>query len=420
MENSEYFYKICFSLTILFLCSMLYSCRRTKASHKNQKSDSKPNIIFILADDMGYGDPQAYNPQSKIPTPNIDQLADQGMRFTDAHAAAPWCTPSRYGLLTGQYPFRRSTGKNWKKELILPGQSTVAGMLKKRGYKTGIIGKWHLGFSNFIKWNNDGYKGALKGGPVDHGFDYYYGIPASADQPPYFYIKNKHAIKDPTDSIEAHHTKGLAPFQGAFWNGGKIAPGFKFSELLPRLTQKALNFIDRNAPSGKPFFLYFALTAPHTPWMPTKQFQGRSGAGLYGDFVMELDYEVGRIMKKVKEEGIQKNTIVIFASDNGPIWFQSDIKRTGHRAAAMLRGFKFDTWEGGHRIPFIVRWPDKVKANTYSDAPLDFTDMMATFAAISGDTLQDHPDSYNQLPVWRGEKSSVRSILPEIDLGTTR
>jgi arylsulfatase A-like enzyme len=424
MKNIKYFYNIYFLLIILFLGSVLYSCSQSKIRHMKKDPASKPNIIFILADDMGYGDPRAYNPQSKISTPNIDRLAMQGMRFTDAHAAAPWCTPSRYGLLTGQYPFRRSTGKNWKKELILPRQPTLATMLKKRGYKTGIVGKWHLGFSNFIKWNHDGYKGPLKGGPTAHGFDYYYGIPASADQPPYFYIKNDYAVHPPTGSIQEHHSQGWAPAQGAFWNGGKIAPDYKFPQVLPRLTREAVKFIGRNAQGSKPFFLYFALTAPHTPWVPLKKFKGSSGAGLYGDFCVEVDYEVGRIMKKVKQEGIQKNTILIFASDNGPIWFKNDIKRYGHRAAAMLRGVKFDTWEGGHRIPFIVRWPGKVKADTYSGALLDFTDMMATFAAITGDTLQENQntlhDSYNQLPVWEGEKSSVRSILPIIDLGTTR
>jgi arylsulfatase A-like enzyme len=326
-----------------FLCS---GCSRKK--HKDPPSHGKPNIIFILSDDMGYGDAQAFNPQSQIPIPNIDRLASEGMRFTDAHAAAPWCLPSRYGLLTGQYPFRRSTGTGWRNHSIIKAdQPTLATLLDKRGYRTGIIGKWHEGFNKFSRWIHNGAQGPLNGGPIDRGFDYYYGIPASLDMAPYLYIKNDSAVHPPTDSTAGHHTKGVTAIQGAFWRRGKIAPGFKFSQVLPHLTRKALEFIDRNAHSGYPFFLYFALTAPHTPWVPTKQFQGSSGVGMYGDFCVEVDYEVGRIMKKVAQEGIKDNTILIFSSDNGPVWFKADVKRTGHRGTAMLRGMKMDSWEGG-------------------------------------------------------------------------
>lgn len=402
------------NLLLLFLATCIIS--GYKNSNKTTRSD-KPNIIFILADDMGYGDPGCYNPQSKIPTSNIDRLASQGMRFTDAHAAAAWCVPSRYGFLTGRYPFR--TKMNWRQRSIIdPGQPTVASLLKKRGYRTGMVGKWHQGFDNFIAWNQQGYRGALRGGPVDHGFDYYYGIPASLDIPPYFYIKNDHAVHPPTDTIEASYSKGVTAIQGAFWRPGKIAPGFVHSQVLPRLTHKALDFIGQHEREHRdqPFFLYFALTAPHTPWLPSKSFRGSSRAGAYGDFVVQVDDVIGQIMKKVQQEGIKNNTLFIFASDNGPVWFTKDVKHYDHRSTAMLRGMKIDSWEGGHRIPFIVRWPEKIKAGSKSDAMLDFTDMMATFAAVSGDTLQGKKntphDSYNQLPVWEGEKQEVRTVLP--------
>ncbi len=372
---------------------------------KKSAPSNKPNIIFIMADDMGYGDPGCYNPQSKIPTPNIDLIAKQGIRFTNAHSPGAVCVPTRYGLLTGRYPFRTDLRKHNTTSLIEPERMTIGSILQNHGYKTACVGKWHLGFENIDKID---YSKPMKGGPFDRGFDYFFGMYASLDIPPYYYIENDRCVEAPTETIEGSHSEGVTPIQGAFWRKGKIAPGFKHDEVLPKFTEKALSFIksQHENEAGKPFFLYFALAAPHTPWLPTGEFKGESKAGDYGDFVAQVDNSVGQIMKTLKQHGIADNTLLFFTSDNGPVWYEQDVERYDHRSTHFLKGMKADVWEGGHRMPFIARWPGKIKPNTTSHETISFTDMLATFAALMGDKLPENSgeDSYNILPALLGGK----------------
>lgn len=369
-----------------------------------------PNIVFILADDMGYGDPGCYNPNSKIPTPNIDRLAREGMRLTDAHAAGPLCHPSRYGLLTGRYPFRTDVSKWPRQPLIEDGQMTIASLLHSQGYHTAMVGKWHLGFREM------GYDKVLTGGPVDHGFDSFFGMRASTDIPPYFFIRGNHAVAPPTDHIDANHSEGWSPIQGAFWRAGGIAPNLKVEEVLPRWTDEALKIINTHASDkrqqNKPLFLYLAYTAPHTPWLPSPRFAGKSGADMYGDFAMMVDVEIGRVLAALDQAGMTSDTLLIFSSDNGPVWYPEDVKRFGHSSVANLRGMKSDVWEGGHRMPFIVRWPGVVKSETVSDQTICFTDVLATFADVCGIKLPDGagPDSFSFLPLLKGVQPADQPI----------
>ena len=364
-----------------------------------------PNIVLILADDLGYGDPAFNNPDSKIPTPAMDRLAAEGMRFTDAHAPAALCVPSRYGLLTGRYPLRSALA--WRREAVIPPEeATLATMLAARGYATAMVGKWHLGFDG---GDNYDFSKPLTGGPLDRGFDYYFGIPASLDIPPYFYIRGRRAEAAPTDRIEASSTPGWSPIQGAFWRAGPVAPGFRHRDVLPRLEQEAVRLIELFARrrERRPFFLYVALTAPHTPWLPFEEFLGKSRAGLYGDFVLQVDHTVGRILETLDRERLARDTLVIFTSDNGPVWYPEDVERFRHSAAGPLRGMKADSWEGGHRVPFVVRWPGKVEPGAESRELIAFTDLMATLAGVAGAAPPETAvDSRSFLPVLLGESTN--------------
>jgi arylsulfatase A-like enzyme len=362
---------------------------------------SDPNIVFILADDMGYGDVAAFNPESKVPTPNLDQLAAQGIRLTDAHAPGAVCIPSRYGLLTGRYPFRN--GRNFDKEcLIEPGRVTIASLLKRAGYSTAMIGKWHQSFEGGPEYES---RRVLPGGPVDHGFDSFFGLHASLDIAPYFYIENDRELEAPTQQIEEHHTPGWGPVQGAFWRAGGIAPGFKHEEVLPLFTRKSVDYIESRRGKAEPFFLYFAPSAPHTPWVPTEQFQGKSGAGPYGDYAVEVDDAVGQVLKALEHAGLAANTLVFFTSDNGPVWYEADVRKFGHRSASTFRGMKGDAWEGGHRMPFIARWPGNIRPGTSSGQTICFTDVLATFAGVTRQKLPDNAgeDSFDLLPLLTGQ-----------------
>lgn len=369
-----------------------------------------PDIVIILVDDMGYGDPGCYNPASKIPTPNIDQLADEGMRFTDAHASGPLCHPSRYGLMTGRYPFRTDLSVWPKLATIEEERMTLPSMLKEQGYHTAMVGKWHLGF------NENGYENPLAGGPVDRGFDSFFGIRASTDIPPYFYIRDDHAVDPPVEHIEASSSEGWSPIQGAFWREGGIAPGLALEDILPRFTDEAIGIIEEHDSEITPLMLYLAYPAPHTPWLPSKKFEGKSGAGMYGDFLMMVDAEIGKILQALENAGMKENTVVLFTSDNGPVWYDSDVDRLGHDSSPGLRGMKGDAWEAGHRMPFIVRWPGKVEAGTLSRQTVCFTDIMATMAGISGAILPDGagPDSYSFLPALLGSQSQSQEVRPPV------
>jgi arylsulfatase A-like enzyme len=367
--------------------------------------NAHPHVVVILVDDMGYGDPGCYNSESKIPTPHIDRLAADGMRFTDAHASGPLCHPSRYGLMTGRYPFRTDITKWPTQPLIDEGQVTIASLVRDAGYATAMVGKWHLGFAE------DGYDKPLPGGPVDRGFQSFFGIRASTDIPPYFYIRNDRAVTPPTGHIAANHSEGWTAHQGAFWREGGIAPDLKLNDVLPRFTDEAIALI-KQRDSAKPLMLYLAYPAPHTPWLPAPEFGGKSGAGMYGDFLMMVDHEIGRVLAALDAAGMSKETLLVFTSDNGPVWYPQDVERFGHDSAGGLRGMKGDAWEAGHRMPFIVRWPGQVKPGTSSHQTICFTDLLATFADVCGTKLPDGagPDSFSFLPVLLGTQPPQEPI----------
>jgi len=325
------------------------------------------------------------------------------------------CHPSRYGLMTGSYPFRTDVSLWPKQPLIKDGQMTTASLLKAAGYRTAMIGKWHLGF------DEPRYDGPLRGGPADRGFESFFGFRASTDIAPYFYISGDRAVVPPTATIaesRSHPSLGWSAVQGEYWKGGGIAPGLELKDVLPRFTAEAVTVIQehkRNQPA-QPFFLYFAPTAPHTPWLPSPEFQGRSKAGRYGDFTMMVDAMIGRLLQALDETRQADNTLVIFTSDNGPVWYPEDTRRTGHDATGGFRGMKGSSWEAGHRMPFVVRWPGKTKAGATTAQTICFTDVLATFAAIVERPLPDDagPDSFSFLPVLLGKQNEREPVRPNL------
>jgi len=362
-----------------------------KAAGARQKNQ-RPNIIFIMADDMGYGDLACLNPDSKIPTAHIDRLAREGMVFTDAHSGSAVCTPTRYGVVTRRYCWRtRLTSgvlNGYSRALIEPGRTTVASLLKAHGYRTGCVGKWHLGLTN--KQPAD-FSKPLTPGPNEVGFDYWFGIPASLDMTPYVYLENGLPTRPPTETVAA------SPYP-AFYRGGPIADDFKHEEVMPRITEKAVGFIDRCCQDhpDKPFFLYFPLTAPHTPWLPLEQNNQKSKAGIYGDFVTLVDWTVGQILHALDAHGIADNTLVILTSDNGSHeahigkhnnGVSTGSPNFGHEANYIYRGQKADVWDGGHHVPFLARWPAAVTPGSRCDELVCLTDLTATCAEIVGQNL---------------------------------
>lgn len=391
----------------------------------------KPNLIYILADDMGYGDLSCLNEKSKIKTPNFDSLAAAGLKCTDAHASSAVCTPSRYSILTSRYNWRSVlksgvTG-GYSPPLLECGRMTVASMLKGAGYRTACVGKWHLGLQwartaegetipespGFETTKGIDYAAPISDGPLQHGFDYFYGIAASLDMPPYVYIENDRATEIPD-----HETEG---FGKQFWRKGPTGPNFKHEEVLPRLTEKTLDLIDEWGSTGSdpaaPFFIYFPLPAPHTPILPTERFQGCSKTNEYGDFVAMCDDLVGQIMKKLEEKGIADNTILMFTSDNGcsPMADFSELESVGHNPSYIFRGHKADIYEGGHRIPLLVRWPAGIKAGSIVAETVCLSDLTATMADILEFKLPENAaeDSYSNLPIWqRGAETSPGTAQP--------
>lgn len=379
-------------------------------------STPKPNVLIILADDLGYGDLSCNNKASKIQTPKIDRLAAEGMRFTDAHAPGPLCHPSRYGLMTGEFPFRIDVSRWPTQPLIKEGQTTIASLLRDHGYRTAMVGKWHLGFAE------KGYDAELPGGPVDRGFDSFFGMRASTDIPPYFYIRDRRAVVPPTERIEANNTPGWTRHQGAFWREGGIAPDLKLDEVLPRFTREAIAVIEDAAKESRPFFLHLAYTGPHTPWLPSPAHLGTSEVGLYGDFMHMIDAEVGKVLDALEKTRAAADTLVIFTSDNGPVWYPQDVERFDHDSAGELRGMKGDAWEAGHRMPFLVRWPGRVKPGSTTDQTIVFTDLLATFADIQGAELTGTagPDSFSILPVLEGRQPGDEPIRGPIVMRSGR
>jgi len=384
------------------------------------KKEQRPNIVFILADDLGYGDPGCYNGQSKVPTPAMDRFAGEGIRFTDAHTPSAVCTPTRYGVLTGRYcwrsPLKSGVLNGYSEPLIETSRLTVASMLQRHGYTTGCVGKWHLGLgwlrkdaSQKPKANNVDWSKPTTQGPQSVGFDYSYIIPASLDMDPYCWLEDGKLVEAPTD-----HTPGSKrrwDGGGGFWRAGPVAPSFDFTDVLPTVTGKAIDFVKRQK-RDKPFFLYVPLTAPHTPWMPTDEFRGRTEVDWYGDFVAQVDASIGRIIKAVDEAGFHDDTLVMVTSDNGSHWPVQQINKFGHRANDGWRGQKADSHDGGHRVPFLCRWPGRIEPGTRSDQTICLTDLMATCAAVVGDDLPDDAgqDSYNLLPAMLdpGLKTPIR------------
>lgn len=375
-----------------------------------EKEDANPNIVFILADDLGYGDVSCLNPDSKISTPNLDRLATSGLRFTDAHSSSAVCTPTRYGILTGRYNWRSTLKQGvlygYSKALIPSGRTTMASMLKDMGYQTGGIGKWHLGLDwaaiNQVADSVD-YTKPIENGPTTLGFDYFFGISASLDMPPYVYIENDRVTGIPDHITEGNNIKvGTPGSDGSYWRKGPTGSDFDHQDCLPQLISHAIRFIDEKAKSEKPYFLYLALPAPHTPILPSKEFQGKSGLNSYADFVLMVDSKVGEVLDAIDRSGEKENTIVVFTSDNGcSPWadFPALIAK-GHNPSYIFRGHKADLFDGGHRIPCLMQWPDRIKAANTVSQTICLNDFMATFAAITGYSLADNEaeDSYNLLP----------------------
>jgi arylsulfatase A-like enzyme len=326
--------------------------------------------------------------------------------------------PSRYGLITGRHPFRPG-GPNGggKGALVKPGQATLASVLHERGYRTAMIGKWHLGFDR--KDYERG--GVLRDGPFHRGFDSFFGLHASTDIAPYFFIRDDRIEAAPTDRLAERRSPGWTDIQGEFWRGGGIAPGMQLKDVLPRLADESVALIHSHAQaaSAPPLFLYLALTAPHTPWLPAPEFAGSTQAEMYGDFVRMTDAMIGRVLAALDETKLADNTLVLFTSDNGPVWYPEDVKRAGHDANGGLRGMKNSNWEAGHRVPFIVRWPGRVKAGAVSDQLVCFTDVMATFAELTGATLADDagPDSFSFLPALLGTPAKSAPLRESLVIG---
>jgi arylsulfatase A-like enzyme len=357
----------------------------------------KPNVVYILADDLGWGDIDAYNSHSAITTPRCNEFAQQSMRFTDMHASSAVCTPSRYSILTGRYCWRSRLKKGVlngdSPNLIEVGRMTVPSMLKEAGYYTAGVGKWHLGLGDEAKTD---FAKPLTPGPISHGFDYYFGIPASLDMGPYVYFENEHVVEQATIP-----DAGSKSPRGVFWRPGLRAADFDIPQCLPTLTDKAVTLLEeRKAHPNVPFFLYFAMPSPHTPWVPLPEYRGKSRAGDYGDYVAEVDAMIGRVLDALKANGQAENTVVIVTSDNGADWKPEDIEHYPHRANAGWRGEKADVWEAGHRIPFMARWPGHIPADTVCDETGSLTDLMGTLAAILRIDLPPNAgeDSFNLLP----------------------
>ena len=389
---------------------------------------AKPNIVFILADDMGYGDVQALNPNSKIPTPHLNRLAKEGMTFTDAHSPSGVCTPTRYGVITGRYCWRsrlkRGVLGGYSAPLIEKDRSTVGSVLQKAGYHTAAIGKWHLGMTMLRRegakpgkdrWDGDGnvdFTKPIADSPITRGFHEYFGVSASLDMAPYVWIENDRFVKAKLVQQPA------VGFPGYVRQGPRAAD-LQFEEGLDVLAKRSADFLQRIAGQGKPFFLYLPLTGPHKPVTPHKRFVGKTGLGPYGDFVMNVDDAVGQVLKALDETKLADNTLVLFTSDNGSFMYrvedEDDHVKTpskqqyhskSHTANGPWRGTKTDIWEGGHHVPFFARWPGKVEAGSQCTRVITHTDLFATAADLAGARIPKGAaaDSYSYLPLLLGKE----------------
>lgn len=388
-------------------------------SFQSKPKEKYPNIIVILADDLGYGDIGAFNPQSKIPTPHIDQLAREGMKFIDAHTPSAVCTPTRYGFLTGRYNWRSRlksgvlTGTS--SALIPKDRSTMASVLKQRGYHTAFIGKWHLGWNWGLKNEGDqlgdgwgprdfdqiDFSNKVSNSPNDLGFEYAYGHAGSLDMAPYVYVENGFVTAQPN-----HVTVDKGKY--SWWREGPTGADFVHDQVTPNFFARSIQYINERSKSDQPFFLYLALPSPHTPILPLPEWQGKSGLVPFGDFMMMIDDYVGQLTKALKEAGIDENTLVVFTSDNGgsPAAGLEELSAQGHLSNSIYRGNKADLYEGGHRVPFIIKWPSRIKPGSQREETISLVDMMATVADIADYKLKDNEaeDSYSLIPLLESDK----------------
>ncbi|MDB2385342.1 arylsulfatase [Polaribacter sp.] len=398
-------------VAIVLIACFLASC----SSEKETKE--KPNIIIIYTDDQGYGDVSALNPDAKFSTPNMDKIANEGVVFTDGHSSDAVCTPSRYSLLTGRYSWRTSLKENVLRAdgpcLIEENRMTIASLLKENGYNTAMVGKWHLQmqFKGKVNKGRDWSKPFTEG-PIEHGFDYFFGIPASMNYGILTYLENDRVLDPPVLYTKKKRdvtprTYRMTPPYKEEWSRGhvEVAPSFNDELVLETFAEKAVEYINTSASdakNGKPFFLYLPLTSPHLPHCTHPDFQGKTECGNYGDFMEETDYRVGQVLDALKANGLEENTLVIFSSDNGAesnYVYQRDT--FGHYSCMNFKGGKRDIYEGGHRVPFLMRWPNGIKAGTKVDEPVCQTDYLATIASIIDAKIPDNAgeDSYNVFPL---------------------
>ncbi|QZT36879.1 arylsulfatase [Halosquirtibacter xylanolyticus] len=417
----------------LFSATLLIPFLQSFSSTSNKPQD-RPNIVIIYADDMGYGDLNCQNPNSKIPTKNLDRLASEGIRFTDAHSSSGICSPSRYALLTGQYHWRRThrISNSFDKPMFRDSDITLPQVLKDGGYATACIGKWHMGWN----WNlNNEPSGRVKhgrkvrkaympkdvdwskpvsGGPTSRGFDYYFGD-GTINFPPYTWFENDKPVEVPTEMMNIKDTEFKTKEGGWEFRPGPKTKDWDPYKVLPTLCTKSTEWIAKQS-KKKPFFLYLALPSPHAPIIPNDEFDGTSQAGAYGDFMVQTDWVAGQVMKALKDNGFDQNTIVIFSADNGPERYAfKRAEKYDHYSMGDFRGLKRDVWEGGHHIPFIVKWPNNVKAGAVSNELISQIDIMSTVTAAANIDMPKSaaPDSKNILPILKGEQTDqpVHEVL---------
>ena len=400
----------------IYLILSLFSCGTAQQSTESSTEvPQPPNVIYVLADDLGIGDVNTFNPEGKIRTPHLDQMAAEGMKFTDAHTTSGVCTPTRYGILTGRYNWRTHlkqgvlTGKD--PALIPSSRTTVASMLQAQNYHTAFIGKWHLGWDWTLKegvdntgtgWNAGDFEAIDFSGPVtnnpnDVGFDYAYGHPSSLDIAPYVYVENGRVTGLP-DTVTVNDGKY------SWWREGPTGSDFDHYDVTPNFFRRSIAYVEERAQSGQPFFLYLALPSPHTPILPEEKWQDKSGLNPYADFVMMVDAYMGQLLAAVKQAGVEENTLVIFTSDNGcaPAAKIEEMTAKDHYPSYIYRGHKADIYEGGHRVPFVAKWPVQIPAGTQNQQLVCTTDLMATLAEATGYQLQDNEgeDSYSMMPLF--------------------
>jgi len=432
MKTSSTFKQIASVVGVASCCSSL--------AFAQAKAD-RPNVVIILADDMGYGDVAFNNPLARTKTPHIDKMAASGLCFTDAHAGGAVSIPSRYGLLTGRYMFRAEKQDNYwgyLSPLIEPGRETIGSVMQKAGYTTACIGKWHLGLEwakldeskplilnkRMLGYTNVDYSKPVKNSPNDLGFDYSFILPASLDMPPYTFIRNGKAIdpsivltaevypKSMDDTEKAWDSKHVNEYdvywdRGVWWRNGEMSKSFKIEDCLDNIVDEGVTFIENHVKSNqeKPFMLYLPLTGPHTPWMPNNSFKNTTDLGVYGDFIAQIDHTVYRINEVLERLNINENTMVIFASDNGAAWEETDNQLYGHLSSGQWRGQKGDAWEGGHHVPLFIKWPAKIKKPQTYHHTTSLIDILATLAEMTGQEIDQRfaEDSFSFYKVINGK-----------------